>query len=134
MENTLKVDIEQSTDQFKKGLFSSATNRFILAVKISLDPQECTRFNQLARLNNWADAIFFDYEAFVPGSEGRGLGQIRTKWIIDSLAKTGSYSHNFYSPTSDDRDIVQTQYLDVWKSIKANLEKADTLTNVTKSS
>lgn len=130
----MKVDIEQSTDQFKKGLFGGATNRFVLAVSISLDPQECARFTQLAKLNNWADAIFFDYEAFVPGSEGRGLGQIRTKWIIDSLAKTGSYSQTFYSPTSDGRDTVQAQYLDVWKGIKANLEKADTLTNVTKTS
>lgn len=113
----MKVDIEQSTDQFKKGLFSSATNRFVLAVTISLDPQECERFRRLAKLNNWADAIFFEYEAFVPGSEGRGLGVTRTKDILDGLAKNGSYSVRFYTATSDERDTVQAQYLDVWKGI-----------------
>ncbi len=130
----MKVDIKQSTDQFKKGLFSGSTNRFVLEVTMSLDPQECERFRRLAKLNNWTDAIFFEYDAFVPGSEGRGLGLVRAKWILDALARNGSYSQNFYTATSHERDTVQAQYLDVWKGIKGSLEEADTLTDVKKTS
>lgn len=128
----MKVDIESSMDEFRRGLFSGKVNRFVSKITISMDQEEVSRFLRFTQLNNLDDSSFFNYDAFVPGGEELDLGRILTKWVTKGLSKKGTYVHEFYSQTANDRETVQRDYLDLWKNIKASLESADTLAETTK--